>query len=60
MTRCGTCWIVLREGEDVDEHARTSRWHAEAVQLIEDRRAESARLAAAAHTGLVRERGRER
>lgn len=43
MTRCGTCWVVLRNGEDVDEHAKTSRLHAEAVGLLEARRAESLR-----------------
>lgn len=38
MKRCGTCWAVLKEDENVDEHAVTSKMHAEAVQLLEDRR----------------------
>lgn len=43
MTRCGTCWVVLKDGENVDDHAQASQLHAEAVQLLEDRREESRR-----------------
>lgn len=43
MRRCGTCWASLKDGEDVNDHAQTSQLHTEAVQLLEDRRAESLR-----------------
>lgn len=43
MKRCGTCWASLKDDEDVNDHAQTSQLHAEAVQLLEDRRAESLR-----------------
>lgn len=51
MRRCGTCWVVLREAEDVDQHAKTSRLHAEAVQALEARRAESLRAVRASIKG---------
>lgn len=31
MRRCGTCWIVLKPDEDIDQHAKTSRWHTEMI-----------------------------
>lgn len=43
--------MVLRETEDVGEHAKTSRLHAEAVQVLEARRAESLRAVRASITG---------
>jgi len=34
MTRCGTCWIVLNDGETVEEHAASSKWHAEMASRL--------------------------